>query len=103
MERKIIWSPQSLADLENTRDYIARDSERYAISFVEDILKASISLHSFPERGRVVPELDEVDTREIFVKRHRLIYELSLNRIEILAIIHMSRDFLAAWEQRAHG
>jgi plasmid stabilization system protein ParE len=27
---RIVWSPQSLADLESIRDYIARDSHRYA-------------------------------------------------------------------------
>jgi len=101
MERKVIWSPQSLTDLEGIRDYIARDSEHYALAFVEDILEASLSLSLFPERGRVVPEFSEHKTRELFVKRYRLIYELSQHQVEVLAIIHMSRDFLIAWEERA--
>ncbi|MGH7494929.1 MAG: type II toxin-antitoxin system RelE/ParE family toxin [bacterium] len=36
---KIVWSPQSLADLENIADYIARDSFHYAKLVVEKIVK----------------------------------------------------------------
>ena len=35
---KLIWSPQSLRDLESIRDYVATDSPRYAALVVERIV-----------------------------------------------------------------
>jgi hypothetical protein len=33
-----------------------------------------LSLRTFAERGRVVPEIDTPDIREIFIRSYRLIY-----------------------------
>lgn len=85
-------------DLENIRDYIARDSERYALAFAEDILDAARSLATLPHRGKIVSELNDISIREIFIKRYRLIYEVSHERVRILAIIHMARDFASLWK-----
>ena len=100
MERKVIWSPEALGDLEQIRDYIGRDSLHYAFTIVDDILSSSKTLDRFSKRGRIVPELQEENIREIFVKRYRLIYEISEHRVDILTALHMSRDFMTAWSER---
>lgn len=100
MDRKVIWSPPALRELEAIGDYIAQDSVGYSISFVEEILHTASTLSLFPQRGRVVPEFHEQTLREVFVKRYRLIYGISEHTVDIVAIIHMSRDFLNAWDER---
>jgi len=50
--------------------------------------------------GRVVPEIGDVNIRELFLYSYRLIYELSSDKIEILAIIHGKQDFLGAIDKR---
>jgi plasmid stabilization system protein ParE len=64
------------------------------------MIEASHTLNTLSERGRMVPEFNEMSIREIFIKHHRLIYEVSKNRVEVLAVIHMSRDFNKAWNDR---
>ena len=88
---KIVWSPQSLADLENLADYIARDSFHYAKLVVEKIVKAVELLSLFPQLGRKVTEAHDDNVREIFYKRYRIIYEAKSDHLEILTIIHSSR------------
>jgi len=88
---KIIWSPQSLADLEGIADYITKDSSFYAKLVVEKVIYAVELLALFPLQGRKVPEAHDETVREIFYKRYRIIYEVKPDQVEILTIIHSSR------------
>jgi plasmid stabilization system protein ParE len=45
---KIIWSPQSLDDLESIATYIAKEAPYYAGSLIESILDAVENLAAFP-------------------------------------------------------
>ncbi len=56
------------------------------------------SLTKLSERGRTVPELEDPNTRELFVQRYRLIYEVHPTEIHILAFLHGARDF-AKWQR----
>jgi plasmid stabilization system protein ParE len=64
---QIVWSPQSLRDLRAIRDYIAIDSERYADLTIARIFSAVERLLDFPQSGRIVPERDDPEIREIIV------------------------------------
>lgn len=50
---RIVWSPQSLRDLNAIREYIANDSERYADLTVARIFSAVERLLQFPRSGRI--------------------------------------------------
>jgi plasmid stabilization system protein ParE len=52
------------------------------------------------ERGRVVPELSQPDTREIFVFRYRLLYDVEPEVVRIVAFLHGARDF-ERWRREA--
>ena len=99
MARKIIWTFESVDDLEAIATYIARDSGFYARSFVREIRDASLSLKEFPERGRMVPEFSNAAVRELFIKEYRLIYRIEEFRIVVLGIIHGKRDLKALSEK----
>ena len=99
MARKVIWSFEAATDLEAIADYIARDSSFYAASFVIEVREASRSLSEFSERGRIVPELLNPFIRELFVKDYRLIYCIEAPRVDILGLIHGSRDLKTLWKK----
>lgn len=88
----ILWTEPSLDDLRAIRDYIAKDSETYAESFVESILLAVERLSEFPRLGRVVPEANVADIREVLFRSYRILYRVHENAIHILAVIHGYRD-----------
>ena len=56
---RILWSPQSLRDLDAIHGYIAKDSEHYADLTIARIFSAVEQLIQFPRSGRIVPERDE--------------------------------------------
>ena len=88
---KLIWSPQSVRDLENIRDYIAADSPRYAALVVERIIQGVERLTSFPESGRVVPERNDPLLREIIIRPYRVVYRLRADAVEIATVFRASR------------
>ena len=91
MARIIDWTEPAWADLSSIADYIARDSEYYAASFVQEIKEASESLAEFAERGQVVPEFGDRSIRELLVRSYRLVYKVSADRVVILTLIHGAR------------
>ncbi|MGH7571519.1 MAG: type II toxin-antitoxin system RelE/ParE family toxin [Gemmatimonadota bacterium] len=62
---RVIWSPQTIRDIESIRDFIALDSVVYAGLVAQRIVRAVERLESFPESGRIVPELQRPDVREV--------------------------------------
>ena len=90
--RKIIWTEPALSDLQGIYDYISKDSEYYASVFVGEILESVEKVTEFPEIGRMVPEYQQNDIREILVQSYRIIYKLEQNQILILTVVHGRRD-----------
>jgi plasmid stabilization system protein ParE len=89
---KIKWSEPSLLDLEGIQEYIARDSEYYASRFIMKIIEAAEVLENFPEIGRLVPEADQENIREILFRNYRIIYRIEPKRVLILTILQGGRD-----------
>jgi toxin ParE1/3/4 len=87
------WSAPAKRDLKQIHDYIAKDSKYYAKKVAQNIVAATEELNEFSKIGRIVPEIGDTNVRELFVYSYRLIYEISTDHIEILAIIHGKRDF----------
>ena len=90
---RIEWTDPAITDLAAIRDYIARDSEHYAVQFVGRLIEAVEKLESFPEMGRRVPESHEEEgIREILFRNYRVIYRLRSERIQIITVLHGARD-----------
>ena len=89
----IIWSPQSLRDIEAIRSYIAEDSNRYAELVVARIVRSVERLAMFPESGRIVPERNDPGIREVIVKPYRVVHRARPERVEILTVFRATRLF----------
>ena len=72
----VILTPQSQDDLEEIVRFIARHNPSQAVKFGDALIDKALSLDTFPERGRVVPELGLESVREIIHASYRIIYEL---------------------------
>lgn len=90
---RIIWSPQSLRDLHAIREYIAKDSDSYADLTVARIFSAVERLLQFPHSGRIVPERNEPEIREIIVRSFRVVYRVRDTLLEVATVFRASREF----------
>ncbi len=86
------WSYTSKSDLLQIYNYIAKDSIYYAKKVINDIVDKSEYIDSFPDIGRNIEEIDEVNVREIIVYSYRMIYRIVDDGINILAIVHCKRQ-----------
>ena len=89
---KVIWSRRALLDIEHIRDYIAQDSPAYAQAFAERLLRTTRHLPRFPHSGRPMPEADNPSIREVIYQGYRIVYRLRPDIIEIVMVVHGSRD-----------
>ena len=96
--RQIVWTEQAQSALDDILGYIAQRSPWAASVVLEEALRAADGLATMPERGRIVPEIDDPSIREVFVYRYRLIYEVRTETLIIQAILHGARDF-AKWRE----
>jgi toxin ParE1/3/4 len=89
----IRWATQAADDLVSIRDFIARDSAHYARLVVQRIVTATDLLASSPRIGRVVPELNDPEVREIIVGAYRIVYRYRHDLVEIATVFHSARLF----------
>jgi plasmid stabilization system protein ParE len=99
MAGRVIWTKTSFEDLETSAAYLARDSPRNASRFVRAILLATERLLPMPRRARMVPELQDPAIRELIIKRHRIVFWIHDEDVEILSVLHGARDFLPFWRE----
>lgn len=88
------WAETALADLAAIRDYLSQHSSAAGRRFVAECFKRAESLCLFPQRGRMTPEAQREDIRELIVDGYRLIYWTDGERVTMLAVVHGKRDFL---------
>jgi toxin ParE1/3/4 len=92
---KILWTKTAREDLFEIVEYIKLDSAAVALKILENIESNVRRLVDFPEHGRVVPELKELNVyqyREIVVSPWRVIYRVDKRKIYIMAVIDGRRD-----------
>ena len=91
----VIWANPAKSDLRAIHDFIASDSKYYAKKVVQDIVDRTNILKEYPRIGRKAPEIDDENIREIFAYSYRILYEIKLEKVYIIGIIHGRRDFIS--------
>jgi toxin ParE1/3/4 len=94
--RAVVWSDAARNALDEVIEYIAKDSRPAAMRVLDAALDAAQRLAAFPQRARVVPEVNQEAIREVFVFRYRLMYRVESTRVVVVAFLHGARDF-ALW------
>lgn len=89
---KIEWAEPAELDLGDIYAYIARDVPVYAEQFIDRIIDTTSLLHDQPLMGRVVPEAERKDVRELIFQNYRIIYLVKPDYLYIVAVVHGSRD-----------
>ncbi|HOE11263.1 MAG TPA: type II toxin-antitoxin system RelE/ParE family toxin [bacterium] len=90
---EVIWAPSALDDVDSIAEYIARDSAELASLFVSRLIEATDRLQEFPLSGRIIPEINHPDCREIIYGAYRIMYRIEESEVWITGIIHGARDW----------
>ena len=55
---------------------------------IDRLTKRSEQIAAFPRSGRMVPEYEAPDIREVIERPYRIIYRIKTDQIDILAVVH---------------
>jgi addiction module RelE/StbE family toxin len=88
------WTKTAQGHLDAIYAYIAQDSPAYAKRVVDRLTRRSQQTIDFPMSGRRVPEYEMDQIREIIEGQYRIIYYITPNQIDVLAVIHASQNIL---------
>jgi len=91
---EIVWTNQALQKLNKFVDYIAKDDVATAEKWALKLIEKTDQLIDQPESGRIVPEYNESNLRELIVGNYRLIYRIRKeeNTIYIQTVWHVRQD-----------
>jgi len=92
---EVLWTKNAQFDLELIVEYIKTDSINAAKKIFLEIKKECANLYYFPQRKRIVPELEQIGIlkyREIIYKRWRIIYKIDNTKVYILLVVDSSRN-----------
>jgi plasmid stabilization system protein ParE len=92
---KILWADVAEHDLMDIIEYIAINSPANALKTLQKIKKMASILYTLPERGRVVPELQDQGIqiyRELISAPWRIIYRISDKNIYVLSVLDARRN-----------
>jgi len=96
MRATILWTQRARRDLLEIGDFIARDKPDAAATWVHRMIDAVERTALFPTSGRVVPEADRDDIREVFLDNYRLVYLVGGNRMVVLTVFEGHRLLTSA-------
>ena len=91
----IKWTAPARDDLNEIIDYISLTNLNYAVKILDTIEENVGKLDMFPERYRIVPELEKYGYliyREIIIEYWRVIYRIENNFVYIMLVIDGRRN-----------
>jgi len=104
MSFSVLMTHDAAQDLQEIYQYIAaQDSLQKADHVLDQIEKAFLSLHDFPDRGAYPKELLALgirEYREIFFKPYRIVYRVMGKNVYVLLISDGRRDMHSLLQRR---
>ncbi|MFQ5685299.1 MAG: type II toxin-antitoxin system RelE/ParE family toxin [Candidatus Scalindua sp.] len=93
MDYRIEWSPTARLDFRDLILFISEENSSAANHFRNKILNHVIQVAKFPKSGRVVPEFQDENIREIIQKPYRIVYRIKKEKmiLEVVRIWHSAR------------
>ena len=89
---EVIWSEPALSDLNDIAEYIALENLVAAKQLVRNIFDKVERLSDFPQSGRLPPELEHLNYREVVVNPCRVFYKQDGDKVYILFVMRAERD-----------
>ncbi len=89
---KVNWTRQAIEDIHEIREYYNHLSPKYADELTDKIFEKAGYIEKYAQIGRVVPELEREDVRELIYKNYRIIYRIiTEKKIDIIAVHNSAR------------
>lgn len=89
---RVIWTPEAFRQLDAIREYMLEAAPDFAGALLVGILAAMEPAGRFPRMGRMVPEFQRPDVREIIYDNYRIVYVIDGDKLSVVSVLHASMD-----------
>ena len=98
MAYEIVIAPRAIDDLKDIVFYISPDRPEAAKRLAMALVERTQILGSFPQSGRVVPEFDHPQIRELILHPYRIVYQIDevKKQVGVARFWHGARDAMAS-------
>lgn len=83
---RVAWSPLAIRRVQEIAEHIALDKPGAAVRWADSVFRAVGRLEDHPESGRVVPEMNRSEVREIIHGAYRVIYRVEEETVLVLTV-----------------
>mgnify|MGYP000104913394 CR=1 FL=1 len=102
----VIWTQEALERLEDIQYYLAVQEKapqapQAAQDTLERIFAREAQIKEMPLSGRVVPDYNIANLRDLIEGSYRIIYLIQADRILIVSVMHQSRLLTKVREMKA--
>lgn len=91
---EVRWALTAEEDLQAIENFIAKDSVLHAVNFIDRLIAVAAQLAVSPRLGRVVPEFNREDLRELLFRAYRIVYQVRGETVTVLRVVHGARDLV---------
>lgn len=99
---RLSWSARAVADLVEIGTYVSHERPAAAGALLTRFRDRVRRLREMPRMGRVVPEWEREDLRELIEAGFRIVYRVGADEIEVVTVYDGHRRFPAAPELFVH-
>lgn len=92
---KVLWTENAIQDLLGIKNFISQDSIIRAEEWIIELYAAGENLAKFSGRGRIVPEFNQDNLRELLIENYRLVYRIKSVSVEIITVFEGHRQLEA--------
>lgn len=83
---RIKFLVSALDDIRAIKAFIGKDNPEAAVRMIRKIKAAVEHLKEFPYSGRIIPETNNPQLREVIISNYRIMYQISGSAINIFAV-----------------
>lgn len=91
----VVLTDEAEADLEQIGDYIAADSPRRAVTFVQELVKRCQRLAEMPRAFPLVARYEHSGIRRRPYGEYLIFYRIGAERIDVLHVLNGAQDYEA--------
>ena len=89
---RVKWTDIAVENLADIGEYIGKDNIKYAKIVVKNLFTSTNILKRHPRIGRMVPEFNNPNIRELIRGNYRIVYRLiDEKHIDIITVHHSAR------------
>ena len=89
---KVIWTEKCLQRIEEICEYIELDSVSSSNKFAIEIFSKEELIRRNPRIGKIVPDYEIEEYRQIIVGNYRLVYQFDEISIQMITVRHCKQE-----------